>query len=127
MQQVRGEDQAGPEEAGIFLIFELTIPDQAIDEEPELKDYLAALQLMVNRMAMSHFKYGNMSDNFPDSANAAAGVAARMAMYCESGNTENCLDAANYAVIEYLFPSHKKAHFRAQAAHESPGQPWKEQ
>jgi hypothetical protein len=106
--------------------FTIDIPDQVIDEESELKDYLDALQLMVNRMAMSHFKYGNMSDKFPDSANAAEGVKKRMAMYKESGNTENCLDAANYAVIEYLFSSHEKAHFRAQAAHESPGQPWKE-
>lgn len=106
--------------------FTIDIPDQVIDEEPELRDYLAALQLMVNRMATSHFKYGNMSNQFPDSANAATGVRTRMALYEDSGNTENCLDAANYAVIEYLFPSHKKAHFRAQAAHESPGQPWKD-
>lgn len=106
------------------MIFEINIPDQVIDEEPEMRLYLAALQLMVNRMAMSHFKYGNMSDKFPDSANAAVGVKTRMALYENSGNTENCLDAANYAVIEYLFPSHGKAHFRAQAAHESPGEPW---
>lgn len=106
--------------------FEITIPDQAVAEEPELLDYLNALQLMVNRMAMSHFKYGNMSDKFPDSANAATGVRVRLALYEDSGNTENCLDAANYAIIEYLFPSHEKAHFRAQYSHESPGQPWKE-
>ena len=107
--------------------FEINIPDDTVLNEPELKDYLNALQQMTNRMAVSHYKYGNMSDKFPDSANAADGVAKRMAMYAESGNTENCLDAANYAIIERLFPGHKKAHFRAQASHESPGQPWKEQ
>ena len=107
--------------------FEINIPDQVIDEELELRQYCAALQQMANRMAMSHYKYGNMSDKFPDSVSAADGVTKRMAMYAESGNTENCLDAANYAVIEHLFPGHKKAHFRAQAAHESPGQPWKEE
>lgn len=106
--------------------FELHIPDQVIDEEPELRDYFSALQQLTNRMATSHFKYGNMSDKFPDSADAAAGVAKRMEMYRNTGNTENCLDAANYAVIEFLFPGHKNAHFRAQAAHESPGEPWKE-
>ena len=106
--------------------FTIDIPDQVIGEEPELRDYLAALQLMANRMATSHFKYGNMSDQYPDSVHAVSGVGQRMVMYSQYGNTENCLDAANYAVIEYLFPSHKKAHFRAQAAHESPGQPWKE-
>jgi hypothetical protein len=108
------------------LKFSITIPDQVVSEEPEILDYLAALQLMTNRMATSHFKYGNMSDTFPDNARAAAGVVKRMRMYEDSGNTENCLDAANYAVIEYLFPSHQKAHFRAQASRESPGQPWKE-
>ncbi len=106
--------------------FEINIPDQVVEEEPEIRDYATALQQMANRMSMSHYKYGNMSDKFPESANAADGVTQRMEMYQKSGNTENCLDAANYAVIEYLFPSHKKAHFRAQASHESPGEPWHE-
>jgi len=105
--------------------FEITIPDQVVAEEPEILDYLAALQRMADRMATSHFKYGNMSDKFPDSANAAVGVTERMQMYADSGNTENCLDAANYAVIEFLFPAHEKVHFRAQSSHESPGEPWR--
>ena len=105
--------------------FEMHIPDQVIDEEPELREYFNALQQMVNRMATSHYKYGNMSDKFPESASGSKGVANRMAMYGESGNTENCLDAANYAVIEFLFPGHEKAHFRAQTTQESPGEPWK--
>ncbi len=108
------------------MLFEIHIPDDVIENEPELQLYLDALQLMVNRMATSHYKYESMSDKFPDSADASKGVAERLRMYVDSGNTENCLDAANYAVIEYLFPSHEKAHFRAQASHESPGEPWKE-
>jgi hypothetical protein len=108
------------------MIFKIHIPDQVITEEPELNLYLAALQQMANRMAFSHYKYGNMSDKFPESATGMKGVRDRMEMYTESGNTENCLDAANYAVIEHLFPSHKNAHFRAQASHESPGEPWYE-
>ena len=107
--------------------FKIEIPEQVVNEEPEMRDYFAALQQMANRMAVSHFKYGNMSDNFPDNAIAADGVRKRIEMYRETGNTENCLEAANYAVIEFLFPSHKKAHFRAQASHESPGQPWREE
>jgi hypothetical protein len=103
------------------------MPKQVIDEEPEVKQYLEALQLMANRIAMSHFKYGNMSDQFPDSADAGKGAKKREEMYDQTGNTENCLDAANYWVIEYLFPSHPKSHFRAQSSKESPGQPWKEE
>lgn len=123
---MRGTSQTRSEEAGILLKFIISIPDQVIEEEPELRRYFVALQQMANRMATSHFKYGNMSDQFPGNANAALGVAKHMDMYEASGNTENCLDAANYAVIEYLFPSRKKAHFRAQVSNESPGQPWKE-
>jgi hypothetical protein len=101
--------------------FEITIPDQVTEEEPEMLKFLDALQLLVNRMAVSHFKYGNMSDKYPDSAHAIDSVYKRLSMYGKSGNTEDCLDAANFCIIEYVLPSHEKAHFRAQSAKESPG------
>jgi len=101
--------------------FELTLPDQVISEEPEMKCFLEALQLLVNRMATSHFKYGCMSDTYPDNAHAIDSAQKRMTMYSASGNTENCLDAANFLIIEHLFPSHHTAHFRAQSSKESPG------
>jgi hypothetical protein len=104
--------------------FTIEIPKQVLEDEPEMAEYLKALQLMVNRMVFSHFKYGAMSNKYPDSASAFAGAQKRLAMYENSGNTEDCLDAANFAVIEHLFPSHPKAHFRAQTSAESPGVPW---
>jgi len=38
-----------------------------------------------------------------------------------TGNTENCIDAANGLVIERIFPSHPKSHFKSQTSGESPG------
>lgn len=43
-----------------------------------------------------------------------------------TGNTENLLDASNMCRIEFLFPKHPKAHFRAQSSKESPGLSYKE-
>lgn len=101
--------------------FEITVPDQFAEEDGKLKDFLESLQLMVNRMAFSHFKYGNMEDKYPDSAHAVDSVYKRLSMYGKSGNTEDVLDAANFCVIEHILPSHEKAHFRSQESKESPG------
>lgn len=105
--------------------FEINIPDQVVSEDPTMLDYLQALQAMTDRMSVSHFKYGPVRDKYPDSASAIDSLNKRLVMYRESGNTENCLDAANFAVIERVRPSHPKAHFRAQDSHESPGLVWK--
>jgi hypothetical protein len=104
--------------------YEFEVSDQVLQDEPELAQYMQCLQLMLNRMLVSHFKYGAMSNKYPDSAHAVDSVAKRLQMYTETGNTENCLDAANFCIIEHVFPSHTDAHFRAQSAQESPGIIW---
>lgn len=38
-----------------------------------------------------------------------------------TGNTEYLLDAGNYAMFEYMYPQHEKAHFRATDSSESAG------
>jgi hypothetical protein len=43
-----------------------------------------------------------------------------------TGNTENLLDVANFAAIEFLFPAHKRKHFKAQTSQQSPGLAYKE-
>jgi len=106
------------------VIFELTVPDEVIKDEPELRLYLDALLAMLNRMKVSHHKYGAMSNKYPESAHAVDSLDKRLGMYRETGNTENLLDVANFAVIEHLFPSHPRAFFRAQSAKESPGLVW---
>lgn len=106
--------------------FTIYLNDQAVQEDPDLKKYAEALKLLANRMSVSHFKYGNMRDKYPTSAQAIDSMGPRLDAYMETGNTENLLDAANFAIIEHLFPSHGQAHFRSQESHESPGLVWKE-
>lgn len=92
--------------------FILKVNEQAINEEPELEKYLQTLQLIVNRMMMSHFKYGRMMDKYPLSAKAVESAKQRTNYYKDTGNTEGCLDAANFLLIEFLYPSHRKAKFQ---------------
>ena len=79
------------------------------------------VQLMRNRMDMSYCKYGPVSDAFPSKVNALESLLQRLDKYIETGNTEWLVDAANFAMIEFMLPSHPKAHFRATDSYESPG------
>jgi hypothetical protein len=124
------------------MIVEIRIPDQVYNEDPTYVSFFKQLQAMVDRMSVSHFKYG------PIHSNATADLGnvdefknglQRLSMYnsemldlkevwkdrkrktLNTGNTENLLDAANFFIIESLFPRHDKAHFRAQTSTQSPG------
>lgn len=75
---------------------------------------------MENRILTSYFKYGEAEKNartgdFPKC------IKERVDKYLETGNTEWLVDAANFAMLEYMFPQHPKSHFRATSADESPG------
>lgn len=82
------------------------------------------LQGMVNRMGVSHAKYGRVRDAYPEKVNALDSLRLRLKTYAETGNTEFLIDAANFAMIEFLCPSHPDAHFRATDSQESPGRKW---
>ena len=80
------------------------------------------VQKMKNRMLVSYHKYG------PIKQNAGAGLVAiiaslekRLALYKDTGNTEWLVDVANFCQIEYQYPQHPNAHFRATSSAESPG------
>lgn len=92
---------------------ELYISDQTYNEDESFKKYFEALQLMVNRMDQSHYKYGNMDFKYPHSAKAIDNIYPRTAEYIATGNTEFLLDAANFTIIEAILPSHDKAHFES--------------
>lgn len=79
------------------------------------------VKLMQNRIVVSHYKYGWMSQTYPDLAQAAKCIRERLELYEKTGNTEWLVDIANFAMIEYRFPSHPQAHFRATDSRESPG------
>jgi hypothetical protein len=124
----------------------LKLPDSVYNDDPiGYSKFMRALQQMLDRMAMSHFKYQHK--HVPPTMEAAVepidelnSAYKRIAMYSihgcavsvrdelftsgkdeDTGNTENLLDAANMLVIEHCYPKHPKAHFRSQGLHESPG------
>jgi hypothetical protein len=45
----------------------------------------------------------------------------RTEKYKDTGNTEWLVDAANFLMFEFMYPKHRKAHFRATEGGESPG------
>lgn len=79
------------------------------------------LQGMANRMGVSHHKYGPAEDSYPHKVNAIECLKQRLDMYLQDGNTEHLIDVANFAMIEFMYPSHVDAHFEPQDSHTSPG------
>jgi hypothetical protein len=79
------------------------------------------VQGMRDRMAMSFFKYGAVADAYPHKVNALESLRRRLEKYEETGNTEWLIDAANFAMIEFMRPAHKRAHYKPTDSGESPG------
>jgi hypothetical protein len=74
---------------------------------------------MKARMEMSYFKYGDVED--AKNTDAIASLYQRLDKYKETGNTEFLMDAANFAMIEFMFPKNSLAHFKATDSDQSPG------
>lgn len=79
------------------------------------------LQGMVDRMAMSFYKYGRVADAYPHKVDALKSLRDRLRKYDETGNTEFLMDAANFAMIEFMHPSLPGAFYQATDADQSPG------
>ena len=78
--------------------------------------------LMKNRMIMSFYKYGPIKENYGNRlVKAIPNLEKRLNMYKETGNTEYLVDIANFAMIEYMYPQHPKAHFNPETEQYSPG------
>ena len=88
-------------------------PDTEFDEK--------FLQGMLDRMAMSFHKYGKVSDAYPFKVNATASLTQRLREYAKTGNTEYLIDAANFAMIEFMHPCHENPHFKPTDDDGSPG------
>ena len=88
---------------------------------PATEYELQFLQGMLDRMAVSFHKYGAVNDAYPDRVDAIASLKVRLERYAEDGNTEWLMDAANFAMIEFMRPRHPDAHFKATDSGESPG------
>lgn len=80
--------------------------------------------LMQNRMEVSFHKYGPLKDAYPHKVNAIKSLELRLRKYAETGNTEFLVDVANFAMIEFMRPSHQQAHFEGTDSNGSPGRVW---
>lgn len=58
-------------------------------------------------MCMSYFKYGPMRENYETfkCMDALGNIEKRLQKYRETGNTEFLADVANFAMIEFMYPS----------------------
>jgi hypothetical protein len=79
------------------------------------------VEKMQNRMVASFYKYGPLTEGFPDRVDAIGSLMQRLQKYADGGNTEFLVDVANFAMIEFMRPRHPSAHFRATDSDESPG------
>jgi hypothetical protein len=92
---------------------------------PESETSQKFLQGMADRMGVSYCKYGAVADAYPQRVDAIKSLKARLDRYAEDGNTEWLMDVANFAMIEFMRPAHKKAHYRPTDSSESPGRNWR--
>jgi hypothetical protein len=92
------------------------VPDSEFSEQ--------FVQGMVDRMAVSYFKYGAVAEAYPGRVNALASLQLRLDKYARTGNTEYLMDAANFAMIEFMRPRHPEAHFEPTDSKGSPGRLW---
>jgi hypothetical protein len=89
--------------------------------QPSSQYSVEFLQGMIDRLLVGYSKYGHISDSVAKGMDPETEAHARIRKYRETGNTEWLIDAANYCMIEFMFPSHNDAHYRPTDSDESPG------
>ena len=64
-------------------------------------------EIRKNMMVVSYYKYGAMRENYDKfkCMDALGNIEKRIAKYKETGNTEFLADVANFAMIEFMYPS----------------------
>lgn len=100
---------------------DLKLPERTPDTEYSIP----FLQGMVDRMAVSFAKYGPVAEAYPGKVDALESLRVRLEKYAATGNTEYLMDAANFAMIEFMRPAHPRAHYRPTTERESPGRTWR--
>lgn len=84
---------------------------------------------MRNRMRLSFYKYGPVADAYPEKVDSIGSLMQRLRLYAKgdeakgiaAGNTEYLMDAANFAMIEFMHPRHPQAYFKGTDDDGSPG------
>lgn len=81
----------------------------------------AFIEHMRNAMVVSFYKYGPLTEAYPHKVDAVGSLTERLRKYAETGNTEYLVDAANFAMIEFMHPRHPNAFFEGTDDAGSPG------
>jgi hypothetical protein len=76
---------------------------------------------MENAIVTSYFKYGNAKKTYPELAQAHKCIRERLELYEKTHNTEYLVDAANFCMIEFMFPAFADAQYTATDSDKSPG------
>ena len=76
---------------------------------------------MKNAIEMSHYKYGYMCNTYPELAQAYKCIQERLNMYLKTHNKEYLVDIANFAMIEFKYPSFEDTAYSPKDSNESPG------
>lgn len=65
-------------------------------------------------MVMSYYKYGPAKDNYKldRTMKAIGSLEMRLQKYKDTGNLEFLADIANFAMLEFMYPQHPKAHYQ---------------
>lgn len=76
---------------------------------------------MKNAIELSHYKYGWMSETYPELAQAVKCIQERLDLYNKTHNLDYLVDIANFAMIEYKHPAYSDAAYTPQDSDKSPG------
>ena len=79
------------------------------------------IKKMQNAILLSHYKYGFASKTYPELAQARKCIDERLELYNKTHNTEYLVDIANFAMLEYMYPSYEDAKYIPTDSSESPG------
>ena len=105
--------------------YEIEVSAEALREDVDLRCYMEAIQMAVNRVMHSYYKHPYISARFPDNVDALGCLRARLAEYEKTGNTEMLIDCANYCLIEAILPGIPGAHFKVLDPSEAPDTVWR--
>ena len=75
---------------------------------------------MLNRMLVSFHKYGPVESGI-HKLDCPANARQRLALYEQDGNAEHLIDAANFLMMEFMYPKVLGAHFTGTDSDASPG------
>lgn len=79
-------------------------------------------ELRKKMMVVGHYKYGSARENLNrHCVEIIPTLEKRLQAYKDTGNTEYLADIANFAMMEFMYPQHPKAHYTPTDSNGSPG------